>query len=445
MEPILIIVFVVGYLAIALEHTFHIDKAAPAILTAVALWTIYVFNVSEHELHDLIHHILVGTLLGEVASILFFLIGAMAIVELIDAHGGFEVITNRVTTQNPTVLLWIITIITFFCSAILDNLTTSIVMVSIMRKLTKDRQARIYYLSLVVIAANAGGAWTAIGDVTTTMLWIGGQISAGSIMGALFLPSVACAVVPVVLMSVFYQKSLTIKVSTEEILSEDHLHSYVSTFERQLVFFLGVGGLISVPVFKSITHLPPFMGMMLAVGAIWLITDKLHRHKSETERRSLSMYTALKRVDVPSVIFFLGILLAIGCLGQVGILQKLAQNLDASIGNVYVISIVIGLLSAMIDNVPLVAAAQKMYELVPADKIAEATIKAKYFAMDGVFWEFLAYCAGTGGSCLIIGSAAGVAIMGLERIDFIWYLKRISWIALLGYLAGAAVYILQPW
>jgi Na+/H+ antiporter NhaD/arsenite permease-like protein len=463
-EIILIAVFVIGYLSIALEHNLHIDKAAPAIILAALLWSVYILTYPDkpshsdpshhssavetghHEadtghdaIHHIIHHDLLGTLLGEIAGILFFLIGAMAIVELIDAHSGFEVITKRIKTQNPTSLIWIITLISFFCSAVLDNLTTSIVMVSVLRKLIPDRAVRIYYLSLVVIAANAGGAWTPIGDVTTTMLWIGEQISSVEIMKSLLIPSLVCAAVPALAMSIFYQKSLVINANAEV---EDfgHHDTHVSGSEKVLVFALGILGLIFVPIFKTVTHLPPFMGMIFSVGAIWIFTDILHHNKSLTEKRALSMYVALKKVDTPSVMFFLGILLAIGCLGQAGILHKMANALDSSIGNVYLIALVIGVLSAIVDNVPLVAAAQKMYELAP-----EGASNFLTFGIDGIFWEYLAYCAGTGGSCLIIGSAAGVAIMGLERIDFIWYVRRISWLALIGYLAGAAVYVLQPW
>ncbi len=471
-EIILIAVFVIGYLAIALEHNLHIDKAAPAIMLAALLWSIYVMSFKSNEAHsehksthyqqsdpahsptdtpttavsashstvnDVIHHVLLGSLLGEVASILFFLIGAMAIVELIDAHSGFEVITSRIKTQNPTSLIWIITIIAFFCSAVLDNLTTSIVMVSVLRKLIPDRLVRIHYLSLVIIAANAGGAWTPIGDVTTTMLWIGDQISAGEIMKSLLLPSLVCAAVPAFAMSVFYQKSLTINANAP-IEDFGHIETNISNSERVFVFIAGVAGLIFVPIFKTVTHLPPFMGMILSVGVLWVVTDFMHRHKPEKDKRNLSMYLALKKVDVPSVMFFLGILIAIGCLGQAGILHKMANLLDSTIGNIYFIALVIGVLSAIVDNVPLVAAAQKMYELAPdgADNFLN-------YGTDGVFWEYLAYCAGTGGSCLIIGSAAGVAIMGLERIDFVWYLRKISWLALIGYLAGAAVYVIQPW
>lgn len=451
MEIAIILVFVLGYLAIALEHPLHIDKAASALILGVGCWALYVIGVdvipeglthaynlfqSENQMlnanefmpmfleHRLLHH------LSEIASILFFLMGAMTIVETVDAHEGFRVITDKIKTTNKVKLLWILSILTFFFSAVLDNLTTTIVMVSLLRKLIDDKQTRWFFVGFLVIAANAGGAWSPIGDVTTTMLWIKKQIpDVPIIIKELFIPSLVTVLIPLGILSFTLKGNVT----RPDKKSSDDDHEGATDKERTLIFILGVAGLLFVPIFKTVTHLPPFMGMMFSLGVIWLVTEIMHKKKSLAIRRKLTVIGVLKKIDMASVLFFLGILLGVSALQEVGILSGVAAYLDESIGNIYAIDITIGLLSAIVDNVPLVAAAQGMYPIA-----AEGV-----FAANGDFWLFLAYCAGTGGSALIIGSAAGVAAMGLERIDFIWYMKKISWLAIIGYLAGAAVFILM--
>ena len=421
MEILLALTFVIGYAAIAFEHPIKINKAATALITGVLCWTILIlFSDNAHEVnHQLQEH------LGELSGILFFLLGAMVIVELVDAHDGFQIVTDQIKTTSPRKLLWLIGFITFFLSAALDNLTTTIVMISLLRKIVDDQKDRLFFAGIIVIAANAGGAWSPIGDVTTTMLWIGGQISVGAIVLKVFLPSVACLLVPLL----YLNWKMKIPPPTLPELKEVR-PSTTSAFERTTVFYLGVGGLLFVPIFKTFTHLPPYMGILLVLGVLWVYTELIHHKKNVEEKGRLSVVHALQRVDAASVLFFLGILISIASLQSAGMLTHLAQWLDSAIGNQNVIVIAIGLLSAVIDNVPLVAAAMGMYPL-------------EQFPMDHSFWPFLAYCAGTGGSCLIIGSAAGVAAMGMERINFIWYLKKISLLALLGYFAGVAVYLLQ--
>ena len=427
----MLIVFVLGYAAIAFEHQLKIDKAAAALITGVLTWTLYVLasnNVHEVE-GQLLHH------LSEISSILFFLIGAMTIVELVDAHEGFAVITDKIKTTNKVKLMWIIGILSFFFSAALDNLTTSIVMVSLLRKLIEDKKQRWFFAGMVVVAANAGGAWSPIGDVTTTMLWIKGQVSAGAIVQSLIVPSLATLLAPLAILSFTLKGDVQRPMKSE---NAEHYTDPTTPFERNFVFFAGVAGLIFVPVFKTVTHLPPFMGMMLSLGVLWIITDILHRRKPSEIRHHLSPLGVLQKIDTPSVLFFLGILLAVASLQSMGQLGDLANALDHSIGTdtqngVYVVGLIIGLLSAIVDNVPLVAAAMGMYEVT----------ETGLFMQDGTFWQFLAYCAGTGGSALIIGSAAGVAVMGLEKIPFGWYVKNITLLALVGYIAGAGVYILQ--
>lgn len=445
MYVLMALLFVAGYLCIAFEHPLKIDKAASALLTAVLCWTVLALGTdtllpalaqSEHgPAGELRHH------LGEIAEILFFLLGAMTIVELVDAHEGFKVITDRIRTHKRVTLLWLIGFITFFLSAVLDNLTTTIVMISLLRKLIGNQRERWFYAGMVVIAANAGGAWSPIGDVTTTMLWIGHQISATGIIGALFLPSLVCLLVPLLALSLTMRGEFE---RPEELQSEAERRDPTTPFERNLVFALGLGALLFVPVFKSITHLPPYMGILFGLGVLWVVTEWLHRSKNEEDKHPLSVVGVLRRIDTPSVLFFLGILLAVSSLATAGHLTQVASALKESLGNVYTINIAIGLLSSVVDNVPLVAGAMKMYPLVTPEALAGAGDQAgwlSHFVADGVFWELLAFCAGTGGSCLIIGSAAGVAAMGMEKIDFIWYLKKISLLALLGYLAGAATYI----
>ena len=419
MTAIIAIIFIIGYLAIAFEHPLKINKAASALLTGVVCWTLYALWGGDKDLvsENLGHH------LSEIAGIIFFLLGAMVIVELIDAHDGFEVITHRIRTTNKRKLVWIVGVITFFLSAVLDNLTTTIVMVSLLRKLIPSHKDRLMFAGLIVISANAGGAWSPIGDVTTTMLWIGNQITTTNIIIKTILPSLVCFFVPALVIS------LQMKGSIEPV--EQKKQRLFSTInERKTVFIIGIASLLFVPVFKTVTHLPPYMGIVFGVGVMWVLTEMVHSGKDDAEKGLLSVNHALRKIDTPSILFFLGILLAVSALQSTGILTSIASSLDRSIGNISAITIIIGFLSAIVDNVPLVAAAQGMYSL-------------ERFPTDHFFWEFLAYCSGTGGSILIIGSAAGVAAMGMEKIRFGWYLKKIAWLAIIGYLAGATVFLLQ--
>lgn len=421
MTTLILIIFVLGYVAIAAEHTIKINKAASALVTGVLCWTVYILISPDKDLvsEELTQH------LGELSGILFFLLGAMTIVELIDAHDGFDIITTRISETDKRKLLWIIAFITFFLSAILDNLTTTIVIISLLRKLIKDDKDRLFFAGIVVVAANAGGAWSPIGDVTTTMLWIGGQITATNIIIKLILPSLICLIVPLIYLS-FKLKG---KIERPAIIANP-LNQTLSQNQQSIVFFSGVLILCLVPVFKTVTHLPPYMGILIGLGILWIITEIIHGKKDEEDKHNLSVVHALRKIDTPSILFFLGILVSIAALQSTGILTTIAQWLTATLHNDNIIVISIGLLSSIIDNVPLVAAAQGMYDL-------------NQYPTDHYFWEFLAYCTGTGGSALIIGSAAGVAAMGMEKISFFWYLKKISLLALLGYFAGAIVYILQ--
>jgi Na+/H+ antiporter NhaD/arsenite permease-like protein len=439
METVIIVIFVVGYLAIALEHLIKINKTATALITGVLCWTLFAWQppnesflqevqvlefIKAHPaidqpflhfvIHSLSHH------LGEIASILFFLMGAMTIVELVDAHHGFRIITDRIKTNQLRTLMWLVCWITFFLSAILDNLTTTIVMVSLVRKLIPAKETRLFMAGMIVIAANAGGAWSPIGDVTTTMLWIGGQITSGAIVKSLLLPSMVCLLVP----SLILHFRLKGTVGAPDVGEENGKPNS----GRKWMLAVGVGSLVFVPIFKSLTHLPPFMGILLGLGLLWIVSEVINPAADELEKKKFSAAAALARIDVPSVLFFLGILLAVGALESMQTLHHFASALDRWLGDERIIITLIGVLSAIIDNVPLVAACVGMYDL------------ASYPA-DSTLWHYLAYCAGTGGSLLIIGSAAGVAAMGMEKIDFIWYLKRISALALIGYLAGAGTYI----
>ncbi|MBU2649957.1 MAG: sodium:proton antiporter NhaD [Bacteroidetes bacterium] len=438
---VMIGIFIVGYVLIALEHPIKVNKSATALLLGVVLWTSMVIagesiliNPTEfkHYLEgiaggdflgwlvhkELLHH------LGEISEILFFLLGAMTIVELVDSYQGFGIITDKIQTTKRAKLLWVTSILTFFMSAVLDNLTTSIVMVALLRKLIADKKDRWFFAGMVIVAANAGGAWSPIGDVTTIMLWIAGKVTTLNIIKMTILPSIVSLVVPLLILS------LTLKGTVKRPAQSQKSHHGldIPKIQSNAIFFIGVGGLLFVPVFKSYTHLPPYLGMLFSLGVLWTITEILNRNNHHNENsRYLTVAGVLRKVDVPSVLFFLGILLAVAGLATAGHLELLADTLRTHVGNLYVINIIIGVLSAVVDNVPLVAGAMGMYNFPP----------------DHYFWEFLAYCAGTGGSILIIGSAAGVAVMGMEKIDFIWYLRKISLLALIGYLAGAGVYILQ--
>ena len=468
MYELMIIVFVIGYAFITVEHSIKVDKAAIALITGVLCWTIYVIgkedivkldnikdyattefsNIYPDEIvettegaekkpTEIITHYVTEVqlfeILSEISSILFFLMGAMTIVEIIDIHGGFRVVTDRIRTTSKLKLFWILGFVSFFFSALLDNLTTSIIMVSLTRKFIIDKKDRWFFLGMIIIAANAGGAWSPIGDVTTTMLWIGKQITTYEVVSKLIFPSLVCLIVPLIIMSPKVKGTFQ-RPETDSLEASHH----TTDRQRNIVFFSGVAGLLFVPFFKSYTHYPPFMGMMLSLGFLWLLTDILHRKDNKEDRRYFSAYHALEKMDVPTLLFFLGILLAVGSLQSAGQLGQMALFLDREIGTdtstgVYLIGIIIGFLSAIVDNVPLVAASIGMYPLE----------NTGFFEQDGLFWQFLAYCAGTGGSALIIGSAAGVAIMGLEKIPFFWYLRKISIYAVIGYIFGAGAYLLQ--
>jgi len=424
---LMIIVFFLGYIAIALEHPLKIDKAASALIIGGLGWTLFSFTgINHHDLtHEIQHHLV------DIAEILFFLLGAMTIVELIDAHEGFAIITEKITTKKKVALMWILSILTFFFSAALDNLTTSIVMAALLTKLIKDKEDIWLFAGMVILSANAGGAWSPIGDITTIMLWIGGQVTATNIITSIFIPSVVCALVPLIYLTFRLKGNVA---RSEKIELTEHTLDPTTHFERKLIFYMGVCGLLFVPFFKTITHLPPYVGMLLALGVLWITTEIIHKSKNHEQKSQLSVIGVLKKVDVPTIYFFLGILLAVASLQSAGQLDIVATYLDKTFdGDIYIINMIIGLLSAIVDNVPLVAGAMGMYDIAPMGD----------FGVDGKFWEFLAYCSGTGGSVLIIGSAAGVAVMGILKIDFIWYLKNISLLALMGYLAGAATYILM--
>ncbi|MEQ9593770.1 MAG: sodium:proton antiporter NhaD [Cyclobacteriaceae bacterium] len=450
MYSLIIAIFVLGYIGIALEHTIKINKTAIAIVTGILCWTLFMFSapgdvllqsadfrkftnilsaeseaiasLTASELHREFVNFSLSEHLSQISQILFFLLGAMTIVELVDAHHGFKPITDRVKTKRVVVLLWVVCWITFFLSSILDNLTTTIVMVSLIRKLVPDKESKFFFASMVVIAANAGGAWTPIGDVTTTMLWIGGQITSLNIVKALLVPSLACMIAPLLF--------LTFKMKGEigDLGKAAPATSNGDTTKGPLMLGLGVAALISVPIFKTLTHMPPYAGILLGLGVLWIVSELINPETDEAIRKHYTVAGALSRVDVPSVLFFLGILLAVGALQSMQVLGELATFLDVTFGDQRIIITLVGLLSAIVDNVPLVAASMGMYDMA-------------IYPPDHMIWEYLAYCAGTGGSILIIGSAAGVAMMGMEKVDFVWYLKKISLLALLGYFAGAGVYL----
>ena len=453
---LMVVVFVLGYTAIALEHPLKIDKAASAIIIGTLCWVLYILGAEDilhmgfspawaaftaahpdvHGLHaihefivdnEIIHH------LGEISEILFFLLAAMTIVEVVDQHEGFKIITDKIRTTNKVKLLWILSFLTFFMSALLDNLTTTIVIVALLRKLIDDKETRWFFASMVVLAANSGGAWSPIGDVTTIMLWIGGQITAGNIIANVIVPSLVAMIVPMIILSFTMKGNVTRPIFNND--EED----YTTHGERILFLVIGIAGLLFVPVFKTLTHLPPYMGMLLSLGLIWVVGEVIHKDKPIHIQKKLKVVAILQKVDVPTVLFFLGILSAVAALQSAGHLDIMAKFLDEKLKSVYLIDLAIGVLSAIVDNVPLVAGAMGMY---PINEIG-AVGRDALFMQDGIFWEFLAYTAGTGGSILIIGSAAGVAAMGLEKIDFIWYIKRISLLAFVGYISGAGVYYLM--
>lgn len=456
----LIILFFIGYLGIALEHPLRVDKTATALLLGMLLWILYALGaeyivpvveadhfkayleahpaLASETLHkqalSYVTDVKLVESMGDITQTLFFLIGAMTIVELVDIHGGFTVITSRITTRNKRTLLWVLCFVAFIFSAVLDNMTTTIVMVLLLRKLVADVKERWLYAGMIVIAANTGGAWSPIGDVTTIMLWVKGNVTAVALIEFVLLPSLVAMVVPLLLI----QRKLKGTLSPAEGPTQDLTHG-MSAGERLTIFCLGVGGLLFVPVFKSFTHLPPFVGMLFVLGVLWLYTEIFYNGKRIERRKQHRLPQVISRIDMPSILFFLGILLAVGVLEAAGILSAAASWLDTEVHNIYIINVLLGIMSSVFDNVPLVAGVMGMYPLESPDAVGYAA----NFVQDGVFWEFLSYCAGVGGSLLIIGSAAGVIAMGLEKINFGWYLKRFSLIALIGYLAGAAVYVAE--
>lgn len=422
MPVLLILIFLVAYALIAFEHPIRINKTATSLIAAGLLWSTYAILSGDHEaVSENLNESLATT-----AQIVFFLMGAMTIVEVVDAHNGFDVITSKITTQRLSTLIWMIGLVTFFLSALLDNLTTTIVMISLTKKLISDDHDRLFFAGMIVVAANAGGAWSPIGDVTTTMLWIGGQITTLGIIKAVFIPSLANLAVPLLITVYMLRGKQLIPAQT----SPGDQHAVTTDFEKKLMFFMGIGCLASVPLFKTVTHLPPFVGMIFGLGILWVVGELVHRSKQEQERAPLTLVHALTRIDMASLLFFIGILLSVATLEHTHILSTLAAWLETHIGQIDIVVMIIGLVSAIVDNVPLVAASIGMFSLAEHPP-------------DSFLWQFMAYCAGTGGSILIIGSAAGVAAMGLEKIQFFWYARHIGVLALIGYVAGALVYLLQ--
>jgi len=453
---LMVVIFILGYTMIALEHPIKIDKAASALLMGAVLWALYALNGQDilslgysrawHHFSELnpslsktaegarefiVHHDVLEHL-ADISTILFFLLGAMTIVEIVDQHEGFKIITDKIKTTKKSKLLWVLSILTFFMSAVLDNLTTTIVIIALLRKLVDDKQTRWFFAAMVVVAANAGGAFSPIGDVTTIMLWIGGQVTTANIIMKLFVPSLFTMIIPLLILSFTLKGNVK---RPEAVPNSEHDYSTTPT-QQIIMLIMGVSALLFVPVFKTVTHLPPYLGMLFGLSVMWITTEIMHKKtKSQYEGNfKLSVNSILTKVDVPTIFFFLGILTAVAALESAGHLDLLATSLkDWGLG-VYPIAIIIGLLSSVVDNVPLVAASMGMYPIDPFHV---------QFMQDGIFWELIAYTAGTGGSILIIGSAAGVAAMGMEKIDFIWYMKRISLLALIGFFAGAGTYYLQ--
>ena len=432
---IIVTVFVIGYLCIALESLTRVNKAAIALLMCVLCWTLLMLSPGAYypdvAAGSVIHHIaeVIEHHLGDAAGTLFFLMGAMTIVEIVDSNGGFNFVRDTMKTRSKRKLMWRMAFMTFFLSAILDNLTTSIVMIMVLRKLVQSREDRLIYAALVVISANSGGAFSPIGDVTTIMLWIKGVITTQGVLTEIFIPSLVSMLVPAFIL----QYQLTGKFDKEQNLPKADVSQFTKA-QRDIIFWLGVGGLCFVPVFKTLTHLPPFMGILLVLGILWTVTEVFHYNTAEDDTMAKRVSDLLSRIDLSTIMFFLGILMAVAVLQEIGVLTALGASLnEAFAGNYYVINGIIGVLSSIVDNVPLVAGCMGMYPVA-----AEGAM-----AIDGIFWQLLAYCAGVGGSMLIIGSAAGVVVMGLEKITFGWYMKKITWIAFIGYLAGILIYWLE--
>ncbi len=434
----IVVVFVLGYACIALESVTKVNKAAVALFMFVACWAIYMIDPGSYlpgtpagEILNKVNSIIEAHL-GSTSTTLFFLMGAMTIVEIVDQNGGFNFVRTALRTESKRALLWKIAFMTFFLSAILDNMTTTIVMIMVLRKLVADHNDRLIYASLVVIAANAGGAFSPIGDVTTIMLWNKSLITSGGVIKEILIPSIIAMAVPAFIL----QYSLKGKLGTGSVQAVNAESDGFTSRQRKAIFFLGVGGLIFVPIFRYITNLPPFVGILLVLSVLWITTELFYRHlrgKKEKGGMNKRVSNVLSRIDMSTILFFLGILMAVSCLEEIGVLSAVGQWLNqVSHGNHYIVTGTIGVISSIVDNVPLVAGCMGMYPLAATGD----------FAVDGIFWQLLAYCAGVGGSMLIIGSAAGVVAMGLEKINFGWYMKRISWIAFIGYIAGIFSYYL---
>ena len=433
---VIVAVFCIGYLLIAIESVTKINKAAIALLMFVFCWTLFMIDPGEYiagavgEMKALAVSEVMEKHLGSTATTLFFLMGAMTIVELVDQNGGFNFVRDMLKTRTKRKLLWRIAFMTFILSAVLDNLTTSIVMVMILRKLVESKKDRLIYAALVVISANSGGAFSPIGDVTTIMLWNKGLVTAAGVIMEIFIPSLVSMLVPAYILSL----SLNGKLEVSDFSQNERVDNHLTEVQRKTVFFLGVGGLVFVPIFKTITHLPPFVGILLILGLLWTITEIFYANLALPEEQGgmqKRVTNMLSRIDMGTILFFLGILMAVACLETIGALELLGDGLNTPFnGNYYLVTGIIGVLSSIVDNVPLVAGCMGMYPVAATGDMA----------VDGIFWQLLAYCAGVGGSMLIIGSAAGVVVMGLEKISFGWYMKKITWIAFVGYLAGILIY-----
>ncbi len=425
----IIVVFIIGYFFIAIESVTEINKAAIALLMCVVCWSLFMMSPESYISADNVIAEVgekIKMSLGETGETLFFLMGAMTIVEIVDSNGGFNFVRDTIKTRSKRKLMWRIAFMSFFLSAILDNLTTSIVMIMVLRKLVQERKERLLYAALVIIAANSGGAFSPIGDVTTIMLWIKGVITTQGVITEIFIPSLVSMVIPALILQYY----LSGKFDKEQNLKVAEVSAFTKT-QRNIIFWLGVGGLCFVPIFRSLTNLPPFMGILLVLGILWTVTEIFHRSTDEEDTMAKRVTELLTRIDLSTILFFLGILMAVSCLEHIGVLTALGESLDQiSHGNHYLVTGIIGVLSSIVDNVPLVAGAMGMYPVAAVGDMA----------VDGIFWQLLAYCAGVGGSMLIIGSAAGVVVMGLEKITFGWYLKRITWIAFVGYLCGMFSY-----
>ena len=431
---IMVVAFVIGYALIAVESVTKINKAAIAILMCVVCWTLLAIGHSQIGLADFNLTHAIERNLGEAGTTLFFLMGAMTIVEVVDQHGGFKWVRGALRSKTKRGLLWKIAFMTAILSAVLDNLTTSIVMILLLHKLINDVKDRMWYASCVVIAANAGGAFSPIGDVTTIMLWNGKMITASGVISEIILPSFISFIIPTAIIQYKLKGNLELVADAHE-----NTVSEVTKTQRKTIFALGVGGLCCVPVFHTVTHLPAFMGILAVLGMLWCVTEIFYRRKDEHDPKARRVVHILSHIDMATILFFLGILMAVATLSEIGVLTAVGEWLDTTVGNDYLVTGAIGVLSSIVDNVPLVAGAMKMYTVTSAEMLA-ANPELANLAVDGVFWQLLAYCAGVGGSMLIIGSAAGVVVMGLERISFGWYMKNITWIAFVGYLAGLLCY-----